>query len=69
VYHQPIDGRLARCALKGTLGNALLALLCSCGHNIRKTLAYLRAFLLALLANLFHAIAQQDRRPVTAQAA
>jgi IS5 family transposase len=63
------DGRLARCALKGTIGDALFAVLCGCGHNIRKILAYLRALLLALIASLIRAIAQPDRHTVTARAA
>ena len=32
-----------RCPLKGSLGDALHAVLCGCGHNIRLILAYLRA--------------------------
>ncbi len=30
------DARPARCALKGTIGDAIFAVLCACGHNIRK---------------------------------
>jgi IS5 family transposase len=41
IGHMKTDGRLARCALKGTNGDALFAVLCGCGHNIRKLLAYL----------------------------
>ena len=63
------DGRLARCALKGTLGDALFAVLCGCDHNIRKILAYLGALLAALLASLIDVIAQPDRHPATAPAA
>ncbi len=63
------DGRLARCALKGTIGDALHAVLCGCGHNIRKSLAHLRAILLALLAALIQAMGQPDHRPVTVQMA
>ena len=37
------DGRLSRCFLKGTIGDAVFAVLCGCGHNIRKILAHLRA--------------------------
>ncbi len=59
------DGRLARCALKGTIGDALYAVLCGCGHNIRKILAYLRALLLALI----QAMGQPDYQPVTVQTA
>ena len=44
------DGRLARCGLKGTLGDAIFAVLCGCGHNLRKILAHLRAWLAQILA-------------------
>ncbi len=63
------DRRLARCALKGTLGDALFAVLCGCGHNIRKILAHLRALLLDLLASLIQASEWVERDPITAQAA
>ena len=43
IGHMKTDGRLARCALKGTLGDALHAVLCGCGHNIRMILAHRRA--------------------------
>jgi IS5 family transposase len=69
IGHMKTDGRLARCALRGTTGDALFAVLCGCGHNIRKILAHLRALLAALLANIIQAIAQPDRRPITARAA
>jgi IS5 family transposase len=61
IGHMKSDGRLARCALKGTTGDALFAVLCGCGHNIRKILAHLRALLAALLAGLIQAHAGQDR--------
>lgn len=51
------DGRLARCALKGTLGDALHAVLCGCGHNIRMILAHLRALVAMFFAALIAAIA------------
>jgi len=44
------DGRLARCLLKGTLGDALHAVLCGCGHNTRMILSHLRALLSEFLA-------------------
>lgn len=53
IGHMKSDGRLARCPLRGTLGDALFAVLCGCGHNIRKLLAWLRAFLAFVLAALF----------------
>ena len=69
IGHMKSDGRLARCALKGTLGDALFAVLCGCGHNIRKILAHLRALLLDLLASLIQASDWAERDPITAQAA
>lgn len=41
IWHMKSDGRLARCPLKGTLGDAVFAVLCGCGHNIRKILAHM----------------------------
>ena len=58
------DGRLARCGLKGTLGDALFAVLCGCGHNIRKILAHLRAWFAAIIALILDLVwSTQDRRP------
>ena len=31
--HMKTDGRLARCPLKGTAGDAVFAVLCACGHK------------------------------------
>jgi len=50
IGHMKTDGRLSRCPLKGTTGDAIFAVLCGCGHNIRKILAHLRALLALLLA-------------------
>ncbi|MHB0722165.1 IS5 family transposase [Roseomonas mucosa] len=69
IGHMKADGRLARCALKGTTGDALFAVLCGCGHNIRKILAHLRALLLALITSLIQAVGQPDQQPVTVQTA
>ena len=70
IGHMKTDGRLTRCTpLKGTLGDALFAVLCGCGHNIRKILAHLRALLAALLASLIQAIDRAERDQITAQAA
>jgi transposase, IS5 family len=57
IGHMKTDGRLARCALKGTIGDALHAVLCGCGHNIRVILAHLRALLAVILAAFMAAIA------------
>lgn len=37
------DDHRARCPLKGMIEDTIFADLCGCGHNIRKTLAHLRA--------------------------
>jgi len=50
------DGRLSRSTLKGTLGDALFAVLCGCGHNIRKILAHLRALLALIIAAILTAL-------------
>lgn len=49
IGHMKNDGRLTRCPLKGTDGDALFAVLCGCGHNIRMILRHLRVFLCQLI--------------------
>ena len=60
IGHMKTDGRLARCFLKGTLGDALFAVLCGCSHNIRKILAHLRALLAAVITLVLAAIRHQN---------
>ena len=58
IGHMKTDGRLARCPLKGTRGDAIFAVLCGCGHNIRKILnhiRYLLAYLLAVIVTILSA--------------
>jgi IS5 family transposase len=55
IGHMKSDGRLARCPLKGTIGDALFAVMCGCGHNIRKILAHLRALLSLIFAGILAA--------------
>ena len=50
IGHMKTDGRLSRCPLKGTNGDAIFAVLCGCGHNSRKILAHLRALLSLIIA-------------------
>ena len=57
IGHMKTDGRLARCTLKGTFGDAVFAVLCGCGHNIRVILAHLRKLVAVILAFLLGAIA------------
>ena len=63
IGHMKTDGRLSRCPLKGPIGDALFAVLCACGHNIRKILAHLRAWLASMIALIWVAIHAPDRRP------
>ena len=57
------DGRLSRCFLKGTLGDAIFAVLCGCGHNLRKILAHLKARLAQIMAVILDlSRAMQDHR-------
>ena len=44
IGHLKSDGRLARNFLKGAVGDAMNALLCGAGHNLRKILNQLRIF-------------------------
>jgi IS5 family transposase len=46
------EGRLDRCTLKGQLGDAMFALLCAAGHNLRLILNFLRNFWHYFLAML-----------------
>jgi len=67
IGHMKNDGRLTRCPLKGTTGDALFAVLCGCGHNIRMILRHLKVFLcqfvwLFALGQRFKQIAQGRRR-------
>jgi IS5 family transposase len=45
IGHMKADGLLGRNFLKGMQGDAINAILCGAGHNMRKILARLRAFL------------------------
>ena len=50
IGHMKTDGRLARCPLKGTVGDAVFAVFTACDHNIRKILAHLQAGLASIIA-------------------
>jgi transposase, IS5 family len=55
--HMKLDGKLARNHLKASLGDAIHALLCGAGHNLRLILRHLARLLRALfqlLAALHH---------------
>ena len=63
IGHMKTDGRLARCPLKGTFGDAVFAVLCGCGHNIRKILAHLRALLSLFIAMIMAAFGHHQSGP------
>jgi IS5 family transposase len=65
IGHMKTDGRLTRCPLKGTTGDAIFAVLCACGHNIRKILAHLRAVLALFIAAILNTIRQRPDHQVT----
>lgn len=65
IGHMKTDGRLSRCPLKGAIGDALFAVLCACGHNIRKILAHLRTWLAWIVATILNA-AYHPARPYQA---
>lgn len=50
IGHMKADGLLAKNWLKGAVGDALHALLCGAGHNLRTILRHLRVLCLALVA-------------------
>jgi IS5 family transposase len=65
IGHMKNDGRLSRCPLKGTTGDAIFAVLCGCGHNIRKILAHIRVLLthlIAVFAGVIEAVGAENCR-------
>ena len=74
IGHMKSDGRLSRSPLRGTLGDALHAVFCGAGHNIRLILAHIRALLAKILAALLRIMAgatpiQRSQNPQIAHAA
>ena len=52
IGHMKADGKLGRNWLKGSLGDAVHAVLCGAGHNLRMILRRLRFFYALVLATL-----------------
>jgi len=69
IGHMKTDGRLTRCPLKGTAGDAIFAVLCACGHNIRKILAHIKAVLALLIAAILNTIWQSPSHQMIPDAA
>ena len=56
IGHMKTDGRLGRNPLKGALGDALHAVLCGAGHNIRSLLRKLRLLFVLMMRALMGAM-------------
>jgi IS5 family transposase len=54
IGHMKTDGKLDRNWLKGALGDAMHAVLCGAGHNLRMILRKLRLLCVFILAVLFN---------------
>ena len=69
IGHMKTDGRLGRNYLLGHAGDAVNALLCAAGHNLRLILNHLRALLALILATLLGAQHQTASAypPISAQ--
>jgi IS5 family transposase len=52
IGHMKMDGKLSRSPLKGALGDALHAVMCGAGHNMRMLLRKLRLLCAQLRLNL-----------------
>jgi IS5 family transposase len=61
IGHQKYDGKLGRNWLKGSQGDALNAVLCGMGHNLRKILAHLRRLYALIWASLLVAMRPESR--------
>src|SRR6202000_336157 len=66
IGHMKADGKLDRNWLKGTIGDAINAVLCGAGHNLRMILRKLRRFYVLVLVALTNALQlpprHRDRR-------
>ena len=63
IGHMKVDGLLDRCHLKGTHGDAVHAILCGIGHNLRQ----MRAFWARLLICLRHLCHDQQKSTISLQ--
>jgi IS5 family transposase len=66
IGHMKMDGRLGRNPLKGALGDALHAVLCGAGHNIRLLLKKLRLLFAQIWQQLIAALLVQNSSLQTA---
>jgi len=66
IGHMKTDGRLGRNPLKGALGDALHAVLCGAGHNIRLLLKKLALLFVRIWQRLMDALRPSDSLPLAA---
>lgn len=66
IGHMKTDGRLGRNPLKGALGDALHAVLCGAGHNIRLLLKKLALLFVRIWQRLMDALRPTDSLPLAA---
>jgi len=66
IRHMKMDGRLGRNPLKGALGDALHAVLCGAGHNIRLLLKKLALLFIQIWHRLMAALLPTDQQPLAA---
>lgn len=70
IGHMKTEGRLwARNWLKGEMGDAIHAVLCGTGHNLRMILAYPRGLLVAFVGWLVMATKFESSSTVSSTAA
>lgn len=62
IGHLKDDGHLERNHLKGTEGDAINAILCAAGHNIRLLARWIRLLILPILVKILAAISPMPRR-------
>lgn len=54
IGHMKSEGKLRRNYLKGSIGDAMNAILCAIGHNMRMILRWIRSFFALFLSLVFH---------------
>ena len=67
IGHMKTDGRLGRNPLKGALGDALHAVLCGAGHDIRLLLRKLRLLFALVMRALIGAMNPAVGLPIVAR--
>jgi IS5 family transposase len=69
IGHMKMDGRLGRNPLKGALGDALHAVMCGAGHNLRLILAALRLYCVRFGLSMQAVIAALIAAPIKSRSA